>query len=675
MAPRLLTPPRTRAGRVLLWTGIGIGAFVAILFLAAALMDWNRFRGPVTRMASEKLGRPVRIHGSLDVWPLSLAPTITVEGLEIGNPPWAGSTPMLRAERVTAQIRLLPLLRGEVVMPRLSIERPDLRLWRDDSGRANWQIAKRRKEPGKAPVLPVIRRFEIEAGKVSYIDALREVTLEGRLAASETRTARGDRPFRLVTLGKLNGRPFRLLVSGAALVNARPGRPYPFEAELHAGDLNVTVQGEVAKAFDLNAIHGTFVVTGDDLARLYSVTGLAFPNTPPYRVTGRMVRNGGHVAFDDLSGKVGDSDMRGEATVDVRGERPRLTARVESRSLDLDDIATWFGAPPSQKKGEAVAPEQLEIAKRMAAQRRLFPDAQLKVRRVRAMDAQVEYVAHAVRTERFPLRSVALNVNLQAGVLTLKPFMLDMPQGKIAGTLRLDASENVAHTSIDARVSNVQLGQFKPKKATEAPVDGVLRARVKLEGEGNSVHEFVSSSNGSITAVVPHGEVREAFAELTGINVARGLGLLLQDENEKVKVRCGVAQLEARNGNLKVSHFVFDTSNVLITGEGDVALGSEQFDLEIKGEPKKVRLMRVRTPIAVRGPLRKPSVGLAAEGETAGQGVVAALAALVTPLAAVVAFVDPGLAEDADCASLLAEAKASGAPVKTAEVEQAPKKR
>jgi len=54
---------------------------------------------------------------------------------------------------------------------------------------------------------------------------------------------------------------------------------------------------------------------------------------------------------------------------------------------------------------------------------------------------------------------------------------------------------------------------------------------------------------------------------------------------------------------------------------------------------------------------------------------VAALAALVTPLAAVVAFVDPGLAEDADCASLLAEAKASGAPVKTAEVEQAPKKR
>jgi hypothetical protein len=36
-----------------------------------------------------------------------------------------------------------------------------------------------------------------------------------------------------------------------------------------------------------------------------------------------------------------------------------------------------------------------------------------------------------------------------------------------------------------------------------------------------------------------------------------------------------------------------------------------------------------------------------------------------------VAFVDPGLAKDADCASLLADAKTAGAPVKTAEIDRA----
>jgi hypothetical protein len=71
--------------------------------------------------------------------------------------------------------------------------------------------------------------------------------------------------------------------------------------------------------------------------------------------------------------------------------------------------------------------------------------------------------------------------------------------------------------------------------------------------------------------------------------------------------------------------------------------------------------------------LNKPSLGV--EVDTRGitqSGVALALGALVTPLAAVVMFVDPGLAKDADCAALLEEAKTAGAPVKTAETQQAP---
>jgi uncharacterized protein involved in outer membrane biogenesis len=673
MTRRLFASPRTRAGRVLLWTGVGLVTFLVVLGLAVFFMDWNLLRGPATRLASAKLGRPVHIHGDLEVWPLSLAPTVTVHQLEIDNPPWAGRGSLLRAERVTARIELLPLLAGDVVLPSLRIERPRVSLWRDANGRANWELA-RRKSPRKiAPVLPVIHRFEVESGHVSYVDELRNVKLEGVVAASE----RGpdDHPFRLVTLGTFNGDAFRLQLKGAALVNARPGKPYPFGAELNAADVQLEAQGEIAKAFDLNSLRAQFVVTGHDLARLYALTGLTFPNTPPYRISGRMAREGSQVAFEDLSGKIGDSDMRGAVTVDLRRERPLVTARVESDTLDLDDVATWFGAPPSQAEGESVAPEQKQLAERMAAQRKLFPDAKLQVSRMRVMDAQVEYRAHDVKANRFSLRSAALDASLQDGVLVLKRFALEMPQGDIEGTLRLDATGDVPRTVLDARVSNVQLGQFKPKGSPEAPLEGVLRARVKLEGEGNSVHEFASGSEGTITAVLPHGEVREAFAELTGVNVARGLGLLLQDDAKQVEVRCGVASLRASDGTLKVSNFVFDTNNVVITGEGEITLKDERFALEIKGQPKKMRLLRLRTPVAIRGPLRKPSVGLGAEGETAVQGVAAALAALVTPLAAVVAFVDPGLAEDADCASLMAEAKAGGVPAKTAEIEAAGRKR
>jgi hypothetical protein len=52
-------------------------------------------------------------------------------------------------------------------------------------------------------------------------------------------------------------------------------------------------------------------------------------------------------------------------------------------------------------------------------------------------------------------------------------------------------------------------------------------------------------------------------------------------------------------------------------------------------------------------------------GKAAPQiGIAAAIGAVLSPLAAILPFIEPGLAKDADCAGLIQEAKAAGAPVK-----------
>jgi uncharacterized protein involved in outer membrane biogenesis len=111
---------------------------------------------------------------------------------------------------------------------------------------------------------------------------------------------------------------------------------------------------------------------------------------------------------------------------------------------------------------------------------------------------------------------------------------------------------------------------------------------------------------------------------------------------------------------MKAQNITFDTQNVVIKGKGDIDLGPEKLDLEIKGDPKKIRFARIRSPIEVKGHLMKPSVGLNV-GDTVKQGAVAAaLGTLVTPLAAIIAFVDPGLAKDQNCAQMIAEADSKG---------------
>jgi uncharacterized protein involved in outer membrane biogenesis len=102
-----------------------------------------------------------------------------------------------------------------------------------------------------------------------------------------------------------------------------------------------------------------------------------------------------------------------------------------------------------------------------------------------------------------------------------------------------------------------------------------------------------------------------------------------------------------------------DTTNMLISGHGNVDLQNERLDLALQGDPKKIRLFRLRSPIKVTGTLSEPKVGINPEKTLLQVGAGTVLATLLTPVAAVIAFVDPGLAKNADCSALTAQAASS----------------
>jgi AsmA family protein len=187
------------------------------------------------------------------------------------------------------------------------------------------------------------------------------------------------------------------------------------------------------------------------------------------------------------------------------------------------------------------------------------------------------------------------------------------------------------------------------------PLDGTLEAHAALEGSGDSVHNVMSDANGTITFVVPDGNIRSAFAELAGIDVAKGIGLLVRGD-DRMPLRCGVAEFDVENGNARAEDLVLDAQKVLLRGRGQIALGPEKLDLTIQGQPKQLRLLRLRSPLEIRGTLLKPTFRLET-GHLLKQGTVAAALGALTPAAAALAFVDPGRARDQDCAQLLAEAQ------------------
>jgi uncharacterized protein involved in outer membrane biogenesis len=114
--------------KTLRWTGITVGALLLIGVLVLAFVDWNLLKHPIERMASAKSGRTVTIAGDLNVHIWSWTATVTLNGLTLGNPPWEANRPMAKIQRTEIQLKLLPLLKGDVILQRVALLKPDVYL-------------------------------------------------------------------------------------------------------------------------------------------------------------------------------------------------------------------------------------------------------------------------------------------------------------------------------------------------------------------------------------------------------------------------------------------------------------------------------------------------------------------------------------------------------------------
>jgi hypothetical protein len=643
-------------------TGALATLLAASIVVFVLLFQWNWLRGPLARYASARLDRPVTIAGDLEVHPWSLTPWARVSGVTIGNPTWAGPAPMAKLPRFTAQIELKPLfLSGRVVLPLVEADRPDIDLLRDARGRESWRL---HPSANPEPVrLPPIRHLIIADGRLRYVDERRKIRFSGTVSSSEAVVGAGHGQFRLTGDGTMNDARFTLTARGGPLVNVDAARPYAFDLNLESGPTRITADGQITHPFDFGDMNGRVHAVGPDFGQLYALTGLSLPTTPPYDLAATFRRDGQRYDFRRLRGRVGDSDLAGELSVSKQTSRPMIVADLISQRLRLADLEAVIGGAPRHTAGHTLSPAEKAEALRLVAEHRLLPDAKLDFPRIRATDARLTYRARNVEAGKLPIRALSLKLALNRGLLTIDPLAVSLPQGDLTGNVRLDARSATPVTAIDLRLANARLENLIERGAAQPPVVGGLFARAKLTGVGDSVRAAAGHANGQFTLVIPSGQMRQAFAELMGIDVARGLILILAKNHGSTPIRCAVADFKATDGVLRAQSIVLDTGVVIATGSGEVNLRDETMNLVFSGKPKKFRLLRIGAPITIKGSLSAPKPGVDIVKAAPQLAVATALGAFVAPLAAVLPFVGPGLAKDANCAALVGEAEARGAPV------------
>src|SRR6202789_3909280 len=141
-----------------------------------------------------------------------------------------------------------------------------------------------------------------------------------------------------------------------------------------------------------------FAVSGRDLADVYYLTGLTLPNTPPYSLAVQLQVQGTQISLSRLSGTLGNSDVRGTMQIQM-ATRPKMSADLASRSLDMAALAPAFGAAPRnesaqdpvlQRSGESTkngvkgaGSADGHIQEKQTDKGLLLPDAKLDLNRIR----------------------------------------------------------------------------------------------------------------------------------------------------------------------------------------------------------------------------------------------------------------------------------------------------
>ena len=624
--------------RVLASTAVAVAAVLVVLALLCAALDAGYLHRPFIHWVIARAGRSIQI-GTLQTHLLSLEPRVSAGQVSIGNPPWTPAGITAEIDKIECVFQIPGFGHGFGFL-RLEMGDAKLHLLRDSRGRANWQ----RTDPDKGPQgdLPLIRSLAMRGAQVELDDALRHLQFNGTVSAQDVPGKAAPPPLVIQGQGELNGKPADFEITGDPLATASRNHAYGFTFAEQSSGSHLSGSGSLLRSFNFDAIDAAFSASGQDLADLYILTGVSLINTGAYRLSGTVARRGTHTQFKDLTVTSGQSDVRANVSIDSAGERPKFAADFESAVLRTADLGL-------RAAGREHDPE---------ADKLLLSNAVFSPSALRRGDWAVQFRARRIDVSRVSLHEVSARITIEHGVLTVAPMLAELLGGKMTAHLKLDARSDSPTSDVDLKLAGAQLARFDRKDAGPPPAEGSLQARVSIRGQGRSIHQVAASADGTVTAVVTHGSIRTSLAELTGIDL-RALGLILAKDKQATDIRCGVAGFRAHEGTLSAQSVVIDTDPVLLTVEGQLRLDSESLDFALRGHPKSLRLFRLRAPVLVRGTLVHPAIGIKAGKVAAQTAEAVALGVVLTPLGGILAFVDPGLAKDADCAALQTQATAS----------------
>jgi AsmA family protein len=318
---------------------IAVAMLVALIAVVKTI-DFDRYKGFLAAQVEAATGRKLTIAGPLTL-ELGLSPRVTVSGVSLANPPGASRPEMITVGRIEAQVALLPLLSRQVVVRRLVLIDPDIRLETDKSGQGNWQF-----QGGGAPAAAAVERpaegsppTRFDVGEVTIRNAHLAWRMPGAIGnlGIASLKVQPNGPADALTFqvnGDYMGNAFDLGGRFGSLAKVDGQHPWPVQVKATLAGAVLTAEGTIAAPFEGKGLDLAVRAQGDDVSRLLTVAGVTVDGRPvasvgPFKLAAHVSDPGGKPALDAIDVAVGRRDA---LLLTVKGAVADATA---AKGLDL----------------------------------------------------------------------------------------------------------------------------------------------------------------------------------------------------------------------------------------------------------------------------------------------------------------------------------------------------
>ena len=376
------------------------------------------------------------------------------------------------------------------------------------------------------------------------------------------------------------------------------------------GEHRLTADGSLNLTPLENDSNLEFKTSGPSLTEIGRIFGNEKLPDKEYSVSGKFHGTPKGFAVRNFLAQVGDSDLLGEFSADLRG-KPQVKGVLVSTYLDITDKTQ---IPDDDVQAVEASPDD--------SGEFLFSDERLETGFLQAANLDLGLEIDELVTNVMRVTDVRLGVKQQDGALTIDPIQLRDEFGSIAGNFSLAPRNDSYVMRAMLNVDGLRAGLSATKdqdRSTLPPISGQL----DLNGTGSSIRTIMASSNGSISFRQGTGTVKEVFGSAffkdVLLQVLRTLNPLSRSRDYQV-LECGIYDVSIVDGRATIDKFIIQTDTMTTVASGTVNLRNEKLDIAFRAKPREGIGISFGTVanqlLELRGTLKAPRVAVDA-GRTA----------------------------------------------------------